>query len=59
MVIKDQNLKFFIVDNDGKQLEDPIMVHTTSPFAVKNYLLNRYSKKYGEGNFKVKYTSKI
>lgn len=59
MVIKDQNLKFFIVDKDGKQLEDPIMVHTTSPFAVKNYLLDRYSKKYGEGNFKVKYTSKF
>lgn len=51
--------KFMIVDNDGKELEDPIMVRTTSVFVTKQYLLDRYKAKYGEGNFKVKYTSKV
>lgn len=51
--------KFMIVDNDGKELEDPIIVRTTSVFVTKKYLLDRYKGKYGEGNFKVKYTQKV
>ena len=55
-IMKALHLKFFIVDLEDKELEDPIVVYTSSAIAVKNYLLRRYAAKYGEGNFKVKYT---
>lgn len=57
--MKALHLRFFIVDLNDKQLEEPITVYASSALAVKNYLLRKYAAKYGEGNFKVKYTSKF
>ena len=57
--MKEDKFKFMIVDNDGKELEAPITIRTTSVYAAKKYLINKYNGKYGEGNFKVKYTSKF